>query len=46
VGAIVALSLRRWKRDHERAAGARAAVPRLDPALARRLDRELADFDG
>jgi cytochrome c-type biogenesis protein CcmH len=46
VGAIVAVSLRRWKRDHERAAGVRTAVPRLDPALARRLDRELADFDG
>jgi cytochrome c-type biogenesis protein CcmH len=46
VGSIVAVSLRRWKREHERAAGIPTAVPRLDPALARRLDRELADFDG
>jgi cytochrome c-type biogenesis protein CcmH len=48
VGALVLLMLRRWKRerDAEPAVAARAAVPQLDPALARRLDRELARFDG
>ena len=42
VGAIVAASLRRWRRDHAHQV---VAAP-LDPALSRLLDRELADFDG
>lgn len=48
VGAIVAVMLRRWRRDHELEQEIELAAPgiRLDPALARRLDRELAEFDG
>lgn len=49
VGAIVAVTLRRWRRDGHREsaalAGGRGAV-QLEPALALLLDRELADFDG
>jgi hypothetical protein len=49
VGAIVLVMLRRWKRDRDAepsAAAGRAGGTQLDPALARRLDRELARFDG
>ena len=47
VGAVVLVMLRRWKRerDAEPLVAAGAAGPQLDPALARRLDRELARFD-
>ena len=42
VGAAVAVSLRRWKRDHRRD---EAGVASLEPALSQLLDRALADFD-
>jgi cytochrome c-type biogenesis protein CcmH/NrfF len=50
VGVVVAIALRRWKREHEREAtllgpGRRDPV-RLEPDVLRRLERELADFDG
>jgi len=49
VGGVVFVMLRRWKRerDEEPGVGADGAdAVHLDPALARRLDRELARFDG
>lgn len=45
VGAVVGVALRRWRRDHDVAGGPAGTASPLDPALARRLDRELADFD-
>jgi cytochrome c-type biogenesis protein CcmH len=49
VGCVVFVMLRRWKRqrDEEPVISADGAdAMQLDPALARRLDRELARFDG
>jgi cytochrome c-type biogenesis protein CcmH len=46
--ATLALTLPRWRRKARAAAGATtspAAVPKLDPAAARRLDDELARFE-
>lgn len=50
VAVIVAIALRRWKRDLDRDSlpsepGGREAM-RLDPAVLRRLERELAELDG
>jgi cytochrome c-type biogenesis protein CcmH len=42
VGSIIAVTLRRWRRDGEREPDAAD----LDPALARAVDRALAEFDG
>ena len=43
VGVVIGVTLRQWRRrDHE----LREPVPELDPALARRLERALAELDG
>jgi cytochrome c-type biogenesis protein CcmH len=48
VGATIAVTLRRWRKQHqlEYPQGERSRPMQLDPALARQLDRELADYDG
>ncbi|HEX6789345.1 MAG TPA: cytochrome c-type biogenesis protein [Gaiellaceae bacterium] len=47
IGVIVAITLRRWKRDRDRETSAleSAECARLAPAMLRRLERELAEFD-
>jgi cytochrome c-type biogenesis protein CcmH len=47
VGAIIGVTLRHWRRDHDLEwAGVRDSRGPLDPELARRVDRELAELDG
>ena len=50
VGAIVGVTLLRWRRDRELELDldghGGAGGGQLDPALARRVELELADFDG
>lgn len=49
VGATVTVMLRRWRRARDAEPGLDpdgAAAVELDPAIARRLERELAGFDG
>jgi cytochrome c-type biogenesis protein CcmH len=45
VGAIIAVTLRCWRRESEREGDHRVADA-VDPALARALDRALAEYDG
>jgi cytochrome c-type biogenesis protein CcmH len=47
-GAVTALVARRWvrAREDEPPVAARSGDDRIDPALERRLDRELARYDG
>ncbi|HXV33001.1 MAG TPA: cytochrome c-type biogenesis protein CcmH [Gaiellaceae bacterium] len=44
--AAVAVALRRWSRSRPGAAAPAAGGPPLDPELERRVDEELARFDG
>jgi cytochrome c-type biogenesis protein CcmH len=48
VGGTIAATLRRWRRDQEleQTSADPGDGARLDPQLARRLDRELARYDG
>lgn len=49
VGAVIGVTLRRWRRDHrleDALAGGGGGAIRLDPAIERRLERELVDYDG
>lgn len=47
VGALIGVTLRRWRQDHdlEQAPRSGEAAVQLDPQLARLLDRELAKHD-